>query len=128
MRAIHKAIIHCAATPNFKVFDRADIDRWHKERGWSGIGYHYVIRVDGVVELGRPEEKIGAHCKGHNKDSIGICMIGTDEFTPEQWKALKALRKTLKAKYSGISFHGHNEFSEKECPGFIVSQINWHDR
>ena len=76
MREINKIVIHCSATPPDMYVDKAMIDRWHKERGWSGCGYHYVIKRDGQIELGRPIEKIGAHVKGHNKTSIGICYCG----------------------------------------------------
>jgi len=90
-------------------------------RGWSGIGYHYVIRVDGVVDPGRPVEKTGAHVKGHNRDSIGICLIGTDKFTRAQWDALDKLLADLGQQFPNVTVHGHSEFnSHKSCPGFAV--------
>ena len=73
MRHINEIIIHCSATPEGRDYTVADIDRWHKARGWRGIGYHYVIYRDGSVHAGRPVEQIGAHCTGHNANSIGIC-------------------------------------------------------
>ena len=121
MREINRIIIHCAATPNGREFHASDIDRWHRERGWRCIGYHYVIALDGAIEDGRPVEEIGAHCKGYNHDSIGICLIGTDQFTASQWRALNDLLRRLTANHPGISIHGHNEFNpHKTCPGFPV--------
>lgn len=76
MRKIKEIILHCAATPEGKEFYASDIDRWHKERGFLKIGYHYVIDLDGTIEKGRPEPEVGAHCTNHNKYSIGICTIG----------------------------------------------------
>ena len=76
MREIKSIILHCSATPEGKDFTVADITRWHKERGFRTIGYHYVVYRDGTVHKGRPVEQIGAHCEGHNKDSISVCYIG----------------------------------------------------
>jgi N-acetylmuramoyl-L-alanine amidase len=107
----------------------ADIDRWHKARGWRGIGYHYVIYRDGSVHAGRPVEQIGAHCTGHNANSIGICYIGgvaadgktpKDTRTPAQRIALRELVEELRAKYPGATVHGHREFAPKACPSFDV--------
>ena len=76
MRTIKEIIIHCADTPEGRDDKAADIDRWHKQRGFDRIGYHYVIDLDGTIEAGRDPDCIGAHCKGHNTNSIGICYIG----------------------------------------------------
>ena len=76
MRAIEELVVHCSATPAGKPFRAADIDRWHREQGWNGIGYHYVITLDGSIEPGRDLEEAGAHVAGHNRNSIGICYIG----------------------------------------------------
>ena len=130
MRRIEKIIIHCSATNPEQDFNAADIDRWHKARGWSGIGYHYVIKLDGTTEVGRPIEKVGAHAFGYNKRSIGICYMGgvdmegepSDTRTDEQKRALKALIGVLKNEYSipSKSIQGHNDFSKKACPSFNV--------
>ena len=69
-RKINKIIIHCSATPPSMDVDANTVDEWHKQRGWSGIGYHFFVKRDGQIELGRPLEKSGAHTKGHNKNSI----------------------------------------------------------
>ena len=128
MRKIKEIIIHCSATPEGKDFTVQDIDRWHRQRGWRGIGYHYVIYRDGSVHAGRSLQIVGAHCKGHNAMSIGICYIGglskdgkpKDTRTPEQKQALKALVMKLKKDYPNATIHGHNEFAAKACPCFDV--------
>ncbi len=129
MRTITKIIIHCAATLEGKNFTAADIDAWHKKRDWVSIGYHYVILLDGTVEQGRPLEQTGAHCKGYNTGSIGVCYIGgrdqygnpKDTRTPAQKEALEALILELQRKHPKATVHGHNEFSNKTCPNFIVA-------
>jgi N-acetylmuramoyl-L-alanine amidase len=106
-----------------------EIRQWHKERGWADIGYHYVIRRDGTVEKGRAEAKVGAHVAGHNKDSIGICLVGgidertlspEDNYTPEQWEALENLLHKLVQKYPDANVIGHRDFPgvAKACPCF----------
>lgn len=127
MRKINKIIVHCAATPEGKAFSVKDIDRWHKERGFTKIGYHYIIYLDGSIHQGREEEEVGAHCVGHNKDSIGVCYIGgttkdnktaKDTRTDVQKRALIELLKQLKSKYPQAEIYGHRDFAKKECPSF----------
>ena len=113
-------VIHCSATPNGRHHTAAEIHKWHLDRGWDGIGYHYVITVEGELENGRPEYWMGSHAKGNNKDSIGICMIGTDEFNDDQWHILSELLRKLIIENSGVKIIGHNEISNKKCPGFDV--------
>lgn len=129
MRDIDKIIIHCSATQEGKEISAATIDKWHKARGWRGIGYHFVVALDGTIEYGRALNKVGAHVKGHNKSSIGICYIGgldsvsktaKDTRTPEQIATLLELLRVLKKLHPGITIHGHNEFSAKSCPCFDV--------
>lgn len=115
-------IIHCSATPNGREDTAEDIHRWHQGRNWSGIGYHYVIEVKGKLLAGRPEYWQGAHAKGHNKDSIGICLIGTDKFNVDQMSILQNLTRKLLAKYPEAKVIGHNEVSDKLCPGFDVQK------
>lgn len=130
MRKINLIVIHCAATKPNQDIGRAEIDRWHRERGWLGIGYHFVIRRNGKVENGRPLEKAGAHVQGLNANSIGICLVGglnakgqpAPEFTAEQWDALETLVRTLKAQYPDARIAGHNEFAAKACPSFNVQE------
>ena len=127
MRKIDKIIIHCTATPEGRGCTVADIGRWHRERGFSEIGYHYVVYLDGSVHEGRDIAKAGAHCKGQNARSIGVCYVGgmdaagkhpKDTRTPAQKAALRGLVAKLKAEYPGATVHGHNEFAAKACPCF----------
>ena len=128
MRNINLILIHCSATMEGMDFRAKDIDKWHKEKGWKGIGYHYVIDLDGTIEKGRPDEEIGAHCTGKNRNSIGICYIGgldakgkpKDTRTKEQKEALWELLRVLLIKYPKAQIHGHNTFSNKACPCFNV--------
>lgn len=146
--SIKKLIIHCAATPNGKPFTAADVDCWHGERGfrrnpdallgkgqWEGqgrhasdlahTGYHYTLRIDGTTEIGRRLSETGAHARGHNHDSIGVMLFGTDRFTLEQWDTLRNLvlatqRDFEKARLPKLEVMGHNQVSRKSCPGFDV--------
>lgn len=113
-------VVHCADTPNDKEFNANDIHQWHTEQGWAGIGYHWVIDRKGQPEPGRPEYWTGAHVKGHNTGSIGICLIGRDQFTWKQFKTLfDELIPQLEAKYGEIELRGHFELdSSKTCPNF----------
>lgn len=139
MRKINRIIIHCSATPEGRDVKTSTIKKWHvdpkpKGNGWSDIGYHYVIEMDGTVVHGRPIKKAGAHVSGHNADSIGVCYIGgmdkemkkaKDTRTTEQRIALKSLIRTLTAIYEGATVHGHNEYANKACPSFNVQQEEW---
>ena len=126
MRKITKIIVHCADTPEGRDDKAADIRRWHLERGFSDIGYHYVVDLDGTIEPGRDVEIAGAHTTGHNADSIGICYIGgadtdmkpKDTRTEEQKTALRLLLKYLVQKYPGAKIYGHRDFAKKACPCF----------
>lgn len=131
MREINKIIIHCSATKPSQDISAFQIDEWHKKLGWKEIGYHFVIRRNGEVEKGRDIEIVGAHCKGQNKNSIGICLIGgisesgnsENNFTENQFHALRALVAELKKQYPGATLHGHNEFAAKDCPCFNVQEF-----
>ncbi len=131
MRKIDKIIIHCAATPEGRDIKTETIRSWHmKGRGWSDIGYHFVIELDGSIRNGRPVERAGAHVKGHNANSIGICYVGgidksnnaKDTRTEAQKKSLNELIDSLRAVYKDATIHGHNEFSAKACPSFDVQK------
>ena len=130
-RKIDKVIIHCAATRPSMDIGAKEIREWHiKQRKWSDIGYHYVIRRNGELEDGRPLEIAGAHTQGHNAHSIGICLVGgindarraENNFTPEQWRTLERILRFLKSSLKGITIHGHNEFAKKACPSFDVQK------
>ena len=128
MREINKIIVHCSATREGENFDVAEIRKWHVEgRGWSDIGYHFYIDLYGQIHKGRDIAKIGAHCKGHNRNSIGICYCGgveADGKTPkdtrntEQKEALLAVLRTLKAMFPNAVIHSHRDFANKACPSF----------
>lgn len=131
MRAIDLIVVHCSATPAGRDVSAADIDGWHKARGWRCIGYHHVIRMDGTVEPGRPEREMGAHASGFNRNSIGLCMIGgldaegfeaKPEYTPAQWEALGRLLAELKGRYPAARIVGHRDLPgvRKACPSFEV--------
>ncbi|MCW5722853.1 MAG: N-acetylmuramoyl-L-alanine amidase [Devosia sp.] len=130
VRPISEIIVHCAATPEGKDFTVDDIRAWHKQRGWSDIGYHYVVYRDGRVMLGRPIGQIGAHVAGRNTGTIGICYIGgvsadgktaKDTRTAAQRAALLWLVGQLAAKHKGVrKISGHNEYAAKACPSFDV--------
>ena len=119
-------IIHCSAVRPDQTSSVAQIDSWHRQRGWKlGIGYHYVIRRDGEIEPGRPEWMIGAHCVNHNTHSIGVCYEGglnargqpEDTRTPEQKSALRALLKDLHRRYPQALIVGHHDLNpHKACP------------
>jgi len=130
-RPVNKLVVHYSATPEGREHDVRDIDRWHREKGWRMVGYHYVITLDGTVQTGRPEHMAGAHAYGHNSDSIGICYIGgTDAkgrskntLTDAQEESLIHLLKLLKRRYPTAEVVGHRDLSgaATECPGFNVS-------
>jgi N-acetylmuramoyl-L-alanine amidase len=121
--------IHCSDTFTDMNTTAADIDHWHRERGFSSIGYHYVIKRDGTVETGRPENVPGAHVAGHNTGSIGVCLIGGKargrenpcNFTRHQWRALESLVMQLAIEYPQAEILGHTDLDAgKSCPTFNV--------
>lgn len=135
-RKIKKIIVHCSATNNTKNFDAHDIDRWHLNRGFAGIGYHYVVLRDGTLQKGRWTDAVGAHASGHNNDTIGICYIGgldgkgrvaMDGLTPKQHKTLITTLKTLMGLYGlyPADVLGHNELPKvtKSCPCLNMSDL-----
>lgn len=123
-------VVHCSASKAGADIGLAEIDRWHAERGFIGVGYHYIIRRSGVVETGRPVDTIGAHVAGYNWRSIGICLIGgvsesgapVENYTAEQWVSLRRLLLQLHAAYPNAAVCGHRDFPEvrKDCPCFHV--------
>ncbi|WP_067518578.1 N-acetylmuramoyl-L-alanine amidase [Endozoicomonas ascidiicola] len=123
-------VIHCSATRADQHINTDDIRRWHmNDNGWSDIGYHWVIERDGSVQQGRDVDVQGAHVRGHNHESVGICMVGgmaengepEDNFTSEQWLALEMLIESLELRYPEVQVVGHYFFTPyKTCPNFIV--------
>ena len=128
-RAVHELIWHCAATPEGKDFTVEDIDRWHKARGWSGIGYHFVVYRDGSIHAGRSNEKTGAHVGGRNTGTIGATYIGgvtadgkkaKDTRTAEQRASMLWLTKEITKDRRIKRISGHNQYAAKACPSFDV--------
>ena len=143
MRKINELIIHCTATrPDWRKGSKtsakvAEVRKWHvNDRGWSDIGYHFLIDRDGTVAKGRPVAKKGAHVRGHNANTIGISLFGghgsseddkfSDNFTKAQESALFELIEKLRAQYGNVKVSGHNEYAAKACPGFSVGK--WLER
>lgn len=130
-RIIEGIVVHCAATRPGMDIGRAEIDVWHRERGFDGIGYHYVIRRGGEVEDGRPLSVAGAHVAGHNARTVGICLVGgiddagepENNFTGEQFFALRELLAELVEVLPGeVWIKGHRDFAAKACPSFDVAR------
>ena len=124
-RNIKEIIVHCTATPEGRDYTVQQIRDVHvKQNGWSDIGYHYLIYRDGTIHKGREESVIGAHCSGHNANSIGVCYVGggttipKDTRTPAQKAALVTILKELKRKYPQARIYGHRDFANKACPSF----------
>ena len=114
-------VVHCSDSPHGRGDGALEIHRWHQERGFQGIGYHYVIDEFGSVENGRPEYWQGAHAYGYNRGSIGICLIGVDVFTSEQMHSLERLIKELRRRHRNAEVVGHTDLdSKKNCPNFNV--------
>tara|TARA_R110002049_G_scaffold304427_2_gene499613 strand:- start:3476 stop:3925 length:450 start_codon:yes stop_codon:yes gene_type:complete len=138
---VREVTLHTAATPGDWHVDktvhemRDEIERWHTEKGWRAIGYHRVIAPDGKIAIGRSLWEIGAHVLGHNRGTIGICMIPvqthagiktfSDYFTGAQRDALKAYLLELRALTDIQKVSGHNEYANRECPGFRVKSEDW---
>ena len=132
-------VIHCSATPNGQYYSAEDIDQWHKERGFSRalgcataqyplhyIGYHFVIILDGTAQVGRQTLETGAHVKGHNAESIGICLIGTNQFTEQQWSSLRRLILALTHQFPSITkVVGHRDLSPDTDGDGVVSMHEW---
>ena len=133
MRHINEIIVHCSATKTNQSFSVEDIRSWHKQRGWSDIGYHFYIDLDGVLHDGRPISKIGAHVKGRNRNSIGVCFEGGYLPNGDMWKSpnqeqiktFAKLRKKLNHHFdSDLKLSAHYEYSSKTCPNFNKELLN----
>ncbi len=143
MRKISLLVVHCSATRASMDIGIGTLRRWHQELGWRDVGYHYAIRRDGTVEPGRPEAQVGSHVRGHNANSIGVCLVGgvgddgkpANNFTPAQMAALRNLLTELLGRYPGARICGHRDLSPdkngdgkitpnewvKACPSFAVA-------
>jgi N-acetylmuramoyl-L-alanine amidase len=124
--------VHCSATSPAADIGVNEIDRWHRNRGFLKVGYHYVIRRDGTLETGRGLDEVGAHVEGFNSESIGVCLVGgvdasklqkpEDNFTPAQKETLRQLLMGLKKTFPAAIIQGHRDFPNvaKACPSFDV--------
>lgn len=128
LRKINYIAVHCTATKENYYFDKVDIDRWHRNLGWNGIGYNYVILLDGTIQEGRDINQVPSHVKGYNSNSIGVVYVGgldadmkaKDTRTPKQKIAMINLLKQLRALYPKAIIQGHRDFPKvaKACPCF----------
>jgi len=127
-----RVIVHCSDTPDYSKdaltydYDVDDIRAWHLKRGWSDIGYHFVITRSGELQEGRALSRMGAHVKGENHDSLGICLIGKEDFLDEQFKILGDLYAyiLLRFKIDSDQWYCHNQFDRrKTCPGFFYDYL-----
>lgn len=130
LRAVTHIIVHCSATPEGRDVSAAEIDRYHRSRGFACIGYHRVVRRDGQIECGRSESLVGAHCRGLNHCSIGVCYVGgldasghpKDTRTAAQRKSLRLLLSELRRRYPQAHIYGHRDFAPKACPCFDAAK------
>lgn len=131
MRSITLIVVHCSANRAGSALRLADIDRHHRSLGWKGCGYHYVIPTDGTLEEGRPEAEAGAHCRHHNRHSIGICYIGglsadgtpADTRTEAQRATLRRLLASLHRRFPQALIVGHRDLDPlKACPCFDAAK------
>lgn len=130
-RRINDIIVHCTATPEGRDYTVADIRQMHKAQGWVDIGYHYLIYRDGSIHEGRNVDMVGAHCQGHNAQSIGVCYVGgvardgktpKDTRTQAQKDALIHLLMQLVCLYPDATIRGHRDFAAKACPSFDATR------
>ena len=124
-KKISLLVVHCSDTENSQNLSAIDIHKMHLEFGWDGIGYHKIINRSGKIENGRPEYWIGAHVKGRNQNSLGVCLIGRDHFTKRQFLSLERVLKKWKTIYPNAMVVGHRDTgnTKKTCPNFDV--ISW---
>lgn len=126
-------VVHCSATPPSMDVDIRDVDRWHRQKGWLKVGYHYFIKRSGELQEGRQLTEAGAHVKGHNHESVGICLAGglsevglqpEDNFLPVQKQALKSLLAYLQKYFEKAVIGGHRDYNpHKDCPCFEVQEL-----
>lgn len=133
-RKITEIIVHCSATPEGKDYTVDDIRRWHKQRGYSDVGYHYIVYRNGILAQGRDVNIIGAHASGHNAHSIGICYIGgmnAENTQPEDTRTLRqkarllSLLVDLRKLYPNARIIGHRDLSEDKNGDGIIEPSEW---
>lgn len=129
MKKEKEIIIHCTGTEYNRIVTLAEVRRWHKARGWNDIGYHYLIQQNGLILCGRDVNLQGAHCKGHNENTIGIAYVGglingqpADTRTDKQKNSLKMLIVHLKSMFKITDISGHRDYCAVACPCFDVKR------
>lgn len=125
-RSVTKVFIHCSASDRPSHDNAGTIHQWHLQRGWSGIGYHFFIKKNGILQRARDLERVPAAQAGHNIRSIAICLHGLkkDKFTDAQFETLRKLCNAINKEYGQrITFHGHCEVSSKSCPVFDYKKV-----
>ena len=117
-------VIHCSDTEDKHEINALDIHKMHLDFGWDGIGYHKVILRSGEIQNGRPEYWVGAHVKGKNNASLGVCLIGQTKFTPKQFISLEKVLQKWKILYPKAKIMGHRDVTNtyKTCPNFDVKE------
>ena len=133
MRDINLIVIHCSATKEGIDYDVSQIRKWHLDRGFKDIGYHFLVHLDGTIERGRPWDQPGAHAKGYNNNSIGVCYVGgldafnkpKDTRTVAQTHSLRAIVQIIKAMYPMISVVGHRDLSVDLNGDGVISKNEW---
>lgn len=128
--ATNAIFVHCSATKATQDVGVREIRQWHKEQGWLDVGYHFIIRRDGTVEDGRDVNAVGSHARGHNHNSVGVCLVGgIDEkgrheanFTPQQMSSLRTLLEVLMDKYPIAVLKAHHDVAPKACPSFDLQR------
>lgn len=123
MRQINKIILHCSDSDIPAHDDISVITEWHLARGFKTVGYHWFITTNGKLQYGRPIGDVGAHCAGHNHDSVGICLHGRHHFHPAQFGTLRKLLESLDFALRIKDVYGHCDFSDKTCPNFDYKAI-----
>jgi len=126
-------VVHCSATLAEQNINAALIRAWHKGKGWSDIGYHFVIKRDGTIEVGRPLTRMGAGVKGHNNYTFHICLIGglnaagkpADSFNKAQFKSLRVLCDGLKFKFKITAVKGHRDYSPDLNKDGVITKNEW---
>ena len=121
---INYLVVHCSDTDDNDNIGAKEIHQLHLSFGWDGIGYHKIIQKNGLIEVGRPEFWIGAHVFEHNQESLGVCLIGKDKFTKNQFNSLKIILRDWKVKYPQAKIVGHCDFNNtnKTCPNFNLKK------
>lgn len=124
-------VIHCSATKPSMDIGVRDIRLWHKQQGWLDVGYNFVIKRDGTLENGRPQDAVGSHAKGYNSNGVGVCLVGgvdnnmkpENNFTEAQWETLKTIVTKLRKDYPNARVCGHTDLDKgKACPSFNVAE------